>query len=217
MAKQFKLLMNVSLIALALVITLAPAVSVIGEEVTLTTIMPGQDTLRVKRGAVGTSYKDSTNYPDATIGDDNLIIEGNVGIGTDNPGAELTVAGTIESTTGGVKFPDGTLQTTAAVGVSTYVSGWKSISAGGNVNFPHPLGTDQLMITVQLKPSSTGTISIAPDSEFVQTGYGACVTQITSTNIRVTGGSGRVEYWTSGGTIIIDNSSYVRVLVMALN
>jgi len=39
---------------------------------------------------------------------------GNVGIGTTSPGSKLTVAGTIESTSGGIKFPDGTTQTTAA-------------------------------------------------------------------------------------------------------
>ncbi|MEQ9365612.1 MAG: LamG domain-containing protein, partial [Leptospirales bacterium] len=38
---------------------------------------------------------------------------GNVGIGTDVPGERLSVAGLIESTTGGIKFPDGTIQTTA--------------------------------------------------------------------------------------------------------
>ncbi|MEI7725191.1 MAG: hypothetical protein WCK09_08805 [Bacteroidota bacterium] len=37
-----------------------------------------------------------------------------IGIGTTNPGQKLTVAGTIETTSGGVKFPDGTTQTTAA-------------------------------------------------------------------------------------------------------
>jgi hypothetical protein len=39
---------------------------------------------------------------------------GNVGIGSTSPGQKLSVAGTIESTSGGVKFPDGTTQTTAA-------------------------------------------------------------------------------------------------------
>jgi hypothetical protein len=38
---------------------------------------------------------------------------GNVGIGTSSPGQKLSVAGTVESTTGGFKFPDGTTQTTA--------------------------------------------------------------------------------------------------------
>jgi hypothetical protein len=40
----------------------------------------------------------------------------NVGIGTAAPGQKLTVAGTIESTSGGIKFPDGTTQATAAAG-----------------------------------------------------------------------------------------------------
>ncbi len=49
----------------------------------------------------------------------NILLQpggGNVGIGTLNPGSRLTVAGVIESSTGGVKFPDGTVQTSAASG-----------------------------------------------------------------------------------------------------
>ncbi len=41
---------------------------------------------------------------------------GNVGIGMMSPSQKLSVAGTIESTVGGVKFPDGTVQTTAQLG-----------------------------------------------------------------------------------------------------
>jgi hypothetical protein len=41
---------------------------------------------------------------------------GNAGIGTLNPGSRLTVVGVIESTSGGIKFPDGTVQTSASVG-----------------------------------------------------------------------------------------------------
>jgi hypothetical protein len=41
---------------------------------------------------------------------------GNVGIGTTTPGQKLSVAGIIESTLGGFKFPDGTVQSSAAGG-----------------------------------------------------------------------------------------------------
>jgi hypothetical protein len=45
-----------------------------------------------------------------------LLTEGGkVGIGTATPTEKLSVAGTIQSTSGGFKFPDGTVQTTAAL------------------------------------------------------------------------------------------------------
>lgn len=47
---------------------------------------------------------------------DSVIVEdkfGKVGVGTGTPTSTLTVAGTIESLSGGFKFPDGTVQTSA--------------------------------------------------------------------------------------------------------
>jgi hypothetical protein len=43
-----------------------------------------------------------------------ITAAGHVGIGTTAPAQPLSVAGIIESTTGGIKFPDGTTQSTAA-------------------------------------------------------------------------------------------------------
>ncbi len=60
--------------------------------------------------------------------------DGYVGIGTTSPAQMLSVAGTIESTTGGFKFPDGTIQTTAtgAVGQGYWntATGVSALSAG---------------------------------------------------------------------------------------
>ena len=46
----------------------------------------------------------------------NIFGSGKVGIGTTSPGTMLEVADTISSTIGGFKFPDGTIQETAATG-----------------------------------------------------------------------------------------------------
>lgn len=47
----------------------------------------------------------------------NGVVGGNFGVGTTGAGSKLTVAGVIESTSGGLKFPDATTQTTAGLTV----------------------------------------------------------------------------------------------------
>jgi hypothetical protein len=46
---------------------------------------------------------------------DFVVRDGSIGIGTASPAEKLSVVGVIESTSGGIKFPDGTTQTTAGV------------------------------------------------------------------------------------------------------
>ncbi len=63
---------------------------------------------------------------------------GNVGIGTTDLTSSLTVQGTIESKTGGIKFPDGTVQNTAAVGGTT---SWNLTGNSGTTPATHFVGT----------------------------------------------------------------------------
>ncbi|MCK5356835.1 MAG: hypothetical protein KAJ48_00435, partial [Elusimicrobiales bacterium] len=64
-----------------------------------------------------------SNYLSGDGGDEGIFVDasGNVGIGTTGPGQKLTVAGTIESTSGGIKFPDGATQITAGSILQTHV------------------------------------------------------------------------------------------------
>lgn len=67
-----------------------------------------------------------------TSGADVYYNSGNVGIGTVSPGQKLTVAGIIQSTSGGIRFPDGTTQLTAA-GAGGSPSSWTcTVRVGGS-------------------------------------------------------------------------------------
>ncbi|MHC5054991.1 MAG: hypothetical protein ACYTKD_09785 [Planctomycetota bacterium] len=60
-------------------------------------------------------WADATNEDFNSTADNQFLIRasGNVGIGTNAPAEQLSVAGVVESTSGGFRFPDGTLQTSA--------------------------------------------------------------------------------------------------------
>jgi hypothetical protein len=72
-----------------------------------------------------------------TIGDSNISEDdsGKIGIGTATPTSPLTVQGMIETTLGGYKFPDGTVQTTAGI-----ASVFRDATLKGNGTQGSPLG-----------------------------------------------------------------------------
>jgi len=74
---------------------------------------------KAKANHNGTFVWADTTYTDFTSTADNQFLiraGGNVGINTNSPASPLTVAGMIQTTSGGYKFPDGTIQTTASSG-----------------------------------------------------------------------------------------------------
>ncbi|HEX9659650.1 MAG TPA: tail fiber domain-containing protein [Rhodothermales bacterium] len=82
---------------------------------------------------------------------DSFVIEtetGNVGIATNAPSSPLTVAGIVESKTGGFKFPDGSVQATAAGGGASWNQTGNSVAGGAFVgttnDVPLELRTNQV-------------------------------------------------------------------------
>ena len=129
------------------------------------------------------------------VGDSNITEDanGNIGIGTTLPTSRLTVDGVIEMLTGGaIKFPDGTLQTTAGL---TAVSRDGSLKGDGTQ-------TSRLGIALPLQlvaPFASEVLIVANNNANGHTmriwgGPGP-----NGLGLRVTGGAGATGLETSGG------------------
>src|SRR5262249_25917016 len=112
-------------------------------------------------GSVGQLTKwTGFNSSNSFVGD-SIITEtklGQIGIGTTTPSSTLTVLGVIETTAGGFKFPDGTVQTTAGLS-SIFHDG--TLTGNGSNN--SPLGISPGGVgTPQLANGAVTAAKIAP-------------------------------------------------------
>jgi hypothetical protein len=114
-----------------------------------------------------------------------------VGIGTINPTSMLTVQGMIETTLGGYKFPDGTVQTTAANGLSSV---FHNATLTGNGTNASPLG-----IAVPLELTANSSESLGFTFKATNTGNGSGV---EGTSVNGNGIKGR-----STNEVAIDGTS----------
>ncbi len=166
---------------------------------------------------------------------------GDVGIGTLSPQSKLEVVGTIHSTTGGFKFPDGTVQTTAAGAVSTdqvvltdgsgvttvelFADDPASTSGGSVANFYEENGAKTIEIDGNIGDGGEVALYNSNDRRTIRmlgdytSGNGGLVEVDQSdgtTGVRILGHGG---FGTSdrGGEIQIDNAAGQRAVTISSN
>jgi hypothetical protein len=168
----------------------------------------------------------ASNYWDAGLLGDQYMIRrnagsafmtvtngGNVGIGTAAPASKLDVAGEIRSSSGGFRFPDGTLQTTAASGSGGSGSQWTTAGANiyyndGNVGIGTPTPGTRLHVS-------------AGDSSFAlfgpNTSWGGSLAVGSGGGSFLMPISGRAQVLSSNGNLHLDGGATQMVYIAWLN
>jgi hypothetical protein len=117
-----------------------PETSVAGARIERSVASKGSGTINLQGfGTLGQipQFGGGDYLVDSVISQD---FHGWVGIGTTTPSSPLTVAGQIETKSGGIKFPNGTVQTTSAAGSLFQVS--RNTTLTGNGTEGSPLGVN---------------------------------------------------------------------------
>lgn len=132
-----------------------------------------------------------------SIGNTNLFEDkfGKVGIGTIMPTSPLTVQGMVETTLGGYKFPDGTIQTTAAV--TGLQSVFHDTTLVGNGTSSSPLGVAIPLILSGSVDNGNGVITPTNTAP----GGAAIFATGGDANATTGGGSGVLALGGTGGTV----------------
>ena len=121
----------------------------------------------VGSGSIGRLTKWTGFASNSVIGNSTIFEDkfGMVGIGTDTPTSRLTVAGMIE-TLGGLKFPDGTIQTTSATGALFSVPHDATLTGNGTSSSPLGVAIPLLLV------GTDGTTATLQVSNFGESGRG---------------------------------------------
>ncbi len=151
-------------------------------------------------GTVGklSLWVDSSPSGSSLLGDSIITqLNDQIGIGTTAPTSKLTVAGMIETTLGGVKFPDGTVQTTAAV------SGLQSIihdaTLRGEGTSSSPLG---VAIPLALAGPTGSTLFFGGDEGLVVKSGDISFAGFAATGVQAIGGKANAGEGGDGVTAI---------------
>jgi len=124
-----------------------------------------------------------------------------VGIRTNSPGQALSVAGTIQSITGGFMFPDSTVQTTASLGGSVSSVGSGLGLTGGPITGSGTLAINPMVVPQLTASSNTFTGSISASS-FNGSGAG-----LSNVNAAMLNGLASTAFATAGANSFTGNQS----------